>query len=176
MERGSLRFAMTMLTIRELFSVVFLIFTLYNALSDILLVRGIVCGYRTRFELFTLQESNTRRPEDGESRSLLLSLSPTNPLQDNVLMSPMGVPLLADFGISKLDPSSSSSPAFLSSGSGRGSIRWLAYEIFDCSFDDTNPTELERPLHNEKTDVWAFGMTLLVSSRINILHLLLIIS
>jgi len=72
---------------------------------------------------------------------------------DNVLLSPTGVPLLTDFGISKVDPSSSSSPAFSSSGSDRGSLRWKAYEFFDYNQTSTSP--------NEKTDVWAFGMTLL---------------
>lgn len=81
---------------------------------------------------------------------------------DNVLVSPTGVPLLADFGISKLDPTSSSSPAFLSSGSGRGSYRWLAYEFVKfCDDEDEDANSTERPRHDEKTDVWAYGMTML---------------
>ncbi|KLO07661.1 kinase-like protein [Schizopora paradoxa] len=78
---------------------------------------------------------------------------------DNVLVSPTGEPLLADFGISKLEASSSSSPAGLSTESVRGSTRWLAYEFFEIRDDDNDA--FGRSSHNEKTDVWAFGMTIL---------------
>ncbi len=71
-------------------------------------------------------------------------------------MSDMGTPLLTDFGISRLE---SSSTTGYNTESVRGSTRWLAYEFFEISDNDDDPP----PGHNEKTDVWSYGMTLLVS-------------
>ncbi len=77
-------------------------------------------------------------------------------MKDNVLVSDMGIPLLTDFGISRLE---SSSTTGYNTESVRGSTRWLAYEFFEISDNDDDPP----PGHNEKTDVWSYGMTLLVS-------------
>lgn len=70
-------------------------------------------------------------------------------------MSSSGVPLLTDFGISRLE---SSSGTGYNTDSVRGSTRWLAYEFFQISDNDDDPP----PGHNKKTDVWSYGMTLLV--------------
>jgi len=73
---------------------------------------------------------------------------------DNVLVSSTGTPLLTDFGISKLQ---SSSTTGYNTETIRGSTRWLACEFFEISDNDDEPP----PTHNEKTDVWSFGMTIL---------------
>jgi len=69
---------------------------------------------------------------------------------DNVLVSPDGVPLLTDFGISTMKESSESKD-FYSKGSSQGSTRWLAHDLL-------KPEQFH---HTEKSDMWAFGMTVL---------------
>ncbi len=76
--------------------------------------------------------------------------------QDNVLVSPDGVPLLTDFGISTMKESSESKD-FYSKGSSQGSTRWLAHDLL-------KPEQFH---HTEKSDMWAFGMTVLVRLRCN---------
>ncbi|KLO16698.1 hypothetical protein SCHPADRAFT_822855, partial [Schizopora paradoxa] len=48
---------------------------------------------------------------------------------DNVLLTPSNVPLLADFGLSRMNESFVPKE-FYSTETYRGSIRWLAYEYF----------------------------------------------
>ncbi|KLO07120.1 kinase-like protein [Schizopora paradoxa] len=72
---------------------------------------------------------------------------------DNVLVSLDGTPLLTDFGVSRLE---SSSTTGYNTETVRGSTRWLSFEFFEISDDDLPP-----PTHNEKTDVWSLGMTIL---------------
>jgi len=76
---------------------------------------------------------------------------------DNVLLSPAGTPLLADVGISMLEASFSDREGPIADSVWK-SLRWSACEFFEFSDDDVNSTR--RLIHNEKTDVWAFGMTL----------------
>ena len=64
-------------------------------------------------------------------------------------MSDRGEPLICDFGISSVMSASISFGSVSSEGrQARGSMRWMAVELFDIG----GP-------HSEKTDVWAFGMT-----------------
>ncbi len=77
-----------------------------------------------------------------------------------MLLSPEGTPLLADVGISKLEASSFTMLAGPIAESVWRSLRWLACEFLEFSDDDVNSTR--RLEHNEKTDVWAFGMTIYV--------------
>jgi len=79
---------------------------------------------------------------------------------DNVLVSPSGQPLLADFGLSGMKQSPYSEGLYDTETS-RGSTRWMAYDFYHH-----DQSETLRP--NVKTDVWAFGMTeleLLTSER-----------
>ena len=76
---------------------------------------------------------------------------------DNVLISKSGVPRICDFGISRMLAASQT----LNSSTGghiRGSVRWMAIELFVIS----DPA----PVHTFKTDIWAFGMT--VHVRLNL--------
>lgn len=57
----------------------------------------------------------------------------------------MGMPLLADFGLSLVLSQSQSALATTASGA-RGTVRWMANELFLS------------PKHTTMTDVWAFGM------------------
>ncbi len=76
-------------------------------------------------------------------------------MKDNVLVSDTGTPLLTDFGISRLD---SASTTGFNTDSVKGSTRWMSYEFFIDKDEDAPPR------HNEKTDVWSYGMTVLVSA------------
>ena len=70
---------------------------------------------------------------------------------DNVLISNTGLPLICDFGISRL-LAASQTLDMNASGQLRGSPRWMAIELFSGEGDS-------HPTHTLKTDVWAFGMT-----------------
>lgn len=70
--------------------------------------------------------------------------------QDNVLLSPSLRPILAGFGVSRrITEGESESTTAIYSG---GTVRWKAPELLESGEKE-----------NEKTDVWAFGMILLVS-------------
>ncbi|KLO11712.1 kinase-like protein [Schizopora paradoxa] len=69
----------------------------------------------------------------------------------NVLISQSDEPLLADFGLS-LTLMQYSTAMSESGSSGKGTIRWMARELFDGASSK----------HNEETDVWAFGMVIYV--------------
>ncbi|KLO16717.1 kinase-like protein [Schizopora paradoxa] len=68
-------------------------------------------------------------------------------------LSPSGVPLLSDFGVSRVKESFVSK-GYYSTATPRASMRWLASEYF-------NHPDAEEFHFTTKTDVWAFGMTLL---------------
>jgi len=78
----------------------------------------------------------------------------------NVLLSPEGTPLLADVGISKLEASLFTTLAGPIAESVWRSLRWLACEFFEFDDNDDDVNSTRRLEHNEKTDVWAFGMTI----------------
>jgi hypothetical protein len=84
-------------------------------------------------------------------------------LQDNVLISSTGVPMLSDFGVSRVIAASN-----ITTGTSAGcSTRWMAYELFPPldEVPQLDGTSYRRPVTaNEKTDVWAFGMTVYVSN------------
>ncbi len=78
----------------------------------------------------------------------LLALSRS--LQQNVLISPKGAPLLADFGLSVV-LSQSKSVFGTTASVTRGTVRWMAKELFLSSNGEV-------PKHTTMTDIWAFGM------------------
>ncbi|TDL17329.1 kinase-like protein [Rickenella mellea] len=72
----------------------------------------------------------------------------------NVVVSPQGVPLLMDFGLSRLLVISSVIKTTKEMG---GTLRWMARECFTGSDDDTLE---ERPtIATKETDIWALGVT-----------------
>jgi serine/threonine protein kinase len=73
-------------------------------------------------------------------------------------MSSTGVPMLSDFGVSRVIDASH---VTTDTTSVRCSTRWMAYELFP-QLDGTSYRKPVTP--NERTDVWAFGMTVYVSS------------
>ncbi|TDL15429.1 kinase-like protein [Rickenella mellea] len=84
---------------------------------------------------------------------------------DNVLISPSGDPLLADFGISRTLIVTHTVTTLREL---MGSVRWMAYEllapqesdpqkIIDTTFENTI-TETKPAVPSIETDVWAFGM------------------
>lgn len=73
---------------------------------------------------------------------------------DNVLISKTGEPRICDFGISRVLVASQTL-ASSTDGSLRGSVRWMAIELFMIN----GPP----PVHTTYTDIWAFGMTVHVS-------------
>lgn len=64
-------------------------------------------------------------------------------------MSDEGVPRFTDFGLSRVHHDDL---ALTTTSEAAGSLRWMAPELF-------NDVKV-----NEASDVWAFGMTILVSS------------
>ncbi|KLO19000.1 kinase-like protein [Schizopora paradoxa] len=70
---------------------------------------------------------------------------------DNILMSDSFSPLLADFGISRLMTSSSSTS---STTGAKGSARWMAFELLSPRMNGASGK------HTKESDVWAYGMVI----------------
>lgn len=68
--------------------------------------------------------------------------------QDNVVLSRDNVPMLMDFGISHIVEGTETA-----THADKGSIRWLAPELLSP----------EVAYHTKESDIWALGMTYLVS-------------
>jgi serine/threonine protein kinase len=73
-------------------------------------------------------------------------------------MSRTGVPMLSDFGVSRVMVASQ---VVTESTSFKGSTRWMAPELFLPSDETLGRITVTA---NKKTDVWAFGMTIYVGS------------
>lgn len=83
------------------------------------------------------------------------------PFQENILVSPEGSPLIAGFGLSV--SSRSASLAASPSHGMKGNLRWMAKELVEFS-------RSEHQDHTTQTDMWAFGMVILVSVYIVRFH------
>jgi serine/threonine protein kinase len=70
-------------------------------------------------------------------------------------MSSSGVPLLTDFGVSRVIAASN---VTTDTTSFKGSTRWMAPELLKPAALNHEPVKAD-----EKTDAWAFGMTIYVS-------------
>ncbi|TDL16901.1 kinase-like protein [Rickenella mellea] len=68
----------------------------------------------------------------------------------NILVSPKGVPMLMDFGHSRL---TDMSRKILTTREMAGTVRWMAVELFGVE-DNGTP-----PFATKASDVWSFGMT-----------------
>jgi len=71
----------------------------------------------------------------------------------NILISPSGTPLLADFGLS-FAFSQSQYTTETTSASTKGTVRWMAIELLPS----TSGNAPKPSRHDEKTDIWSFGM------------------
>ena len=78
--------------------------------------------------------------------------------QDNILISHDGLPVLSDFGISRL---LINSVTITGTTSIKGNTRWMAPELLLPE----EGVELEHSCHTKATDVWAFGMVVYVRSE-----------
>lgn len=80
--------------------------------------------------------------------------------QDNVVISSTHIPLIMDFGISHL--LSSTQTIDTATAADKGTVRWQSRELL---FGPDGPSsDASDPLHHTKeSDIWAFGMTCLVS-------------
>jgi serine/threonine protein kinase len=67
--------------------------------------------------------------------------------------------MLSDFGVSSVF---AASQVNADTTSFKGSVRWMAIEFYE-QIHGTSPGTMVKA--NEKTDVWAFGMTVYVSTR-----------
>ena len=85
-------------------------------------------------------------------------------VQDNVLMSSEGQPLICDFGLSRVVPESVSLSN--STNNMRGSTRWMAAEFF--IYDGKGRQFMTN--HTKESDVWGFGATVYVSLPFYILY------
>lgn len=72
--------------------------------------------------------------------------------QDNVLVSPFGEPLLADFGLLHLLTFSDTFTK--TTGGVKSTVRWTAVELFGL--------DSELQVFTKEADVWAFGMLIYV--------------
>ena len=72
-----------------------------------------------------------------------------------MLISDSGSPLLADFGISRVLSETATIFQGTTSGSTRGTARYIAREIL-------SPSDPRSPIYTKEADVWAFGMTIYV--------------
>ena len=76
-------------------------------------------------------------------------------------MNPDGVPLLTDFGISRIVENNVTVTGTSSLG---GNTRWMSIELFDTSIlEDSNRNH---GLHTKRSDVWAYGMVVYVSDNL----------
>ena len=71
-------------------------------------------------------------------------------------MDSLGKPLITDFGCSRMLSYSQTIMKTTTTDRVRGSLRWMAYELVS--------DEEEELKHTKASDVWAYGMTLYVSS------------
>ncbi|THH03006.1 hypothetical protein EW145_g6610 [Phellinidium pouzarii] len=69
----------------------------------------------------------------------------------NVVVSPKGVPMLIDFGISHL--SQATSTVDMPTSAKKGSFRWMSPELLSPQDDEIDE------IHTKESDIWAFGMT-----------------
>lgn len=76
-------------------------------------------------------------------------------MKENILVDKSGCPLISDFGISRIVNASQSYGVTTQSSGTKGTIRWMAIELFDLLANTQN--------HTVESDVWAFGMTIYVS-------------
>ena len=72
----------------------------------------------------------------------------------NILITPDERACIAGFGLSRFTDVGSDEPVFSTSFT-KGPMRWMAPELFDIETDAH---------HTKESDVWAFGMTIYVSS------------
>ena len=72
-------------------------------------------------------------------------------------MTSQGVPVLSDFGISRVI---AGSQTITGTSSLRGCVTWMASELLNPSAYSHGPSH---QLHTKSSDVWAFGMILYVS-------------
>lgn len=83
------------------------------------------------------------------------------------MMSKTDTPLIMDFGISHLLQSTATVETATTST--KGSIRWMAIELFKGPGQDVDETEEnDGTVHTTQSDVWAFGMTIYVRSFLHI--------
>ncbi|KAI5115271.1 hypothetical protein M0805_001505 [Coniferiporia weirii] len=75
--------------------------------------------------------------------------------QHNILISSSGEPRICDFGISRMFITSGSFTLSQTTGNVEGTVRYMSIELL-------TPTNQQSDPYSEASDVWAFGMTLLV--------------
>ena len=73
-------------------------------------------------------------------------------------MSPEGNPKLMDFGISHMMSTAIQYTETATTGD-KGSVQWMAPELL-------NPEDTHNHIHTSASDIWAFGMVVLVSSAL----------
>lgn len=73
-------------------------------------------------------------------------------------MSSIGEPMITDFGLSQMISATQSIMASTNhDGNVKGTVRWMAVELFDIEEGDAG--------HTKASDMWAFGMTIYVRTE-----------
>ncbi|KAI5120410.1 hypothetical protein M0805_006911 [Coniferiporia weirii] len=75
---------------------------------------------------------------------------------ENILISPLGEPRICDFGISRMLSMSKDSEGSSTAGGLKGTVRFTSIELLNTGSDQ------ELNVHSKASDIWAFGMTVLV--------------
>ncbi|KAH8110507.1 kinase-like domain-containing protein, partial [Phellopilus nigrolimitatus] len=81
---------------------------------------------------------------------------------DNVLISHKEVPLICDFGISKILAATQTLGGVCSQNdTPKGTVRWMAIELVRpyVNLNNDQASEQKAPEHTKESDVWSFGMT-----------------
>ena len=91
--------------------------------------------------------------------TLQFKLTISSLYEANILVSPSGTPLLTDFGLSQVihDAVSPQPPESLA-----GSMRWMAIELIEANAEGADASFAH--WQTKASDIWAFGMTVCVST------------
>ena len=76
--------------------------------------------------------------------------------KDNILISDAGEPLLCDFGVARMVEATASLAIGNSTSTLCGTARFMARELLDPPDTGSSP-------YTRESDMWAFGMTVVVS-------------
>ena len=115
-----------------------------------------VSGDFTRRKISARQPHHTFWYQSCSSSNVSFSIDTETKNQENILINQSKMPLICDFGVSRMLNSSLTSRG--TTGLGRGTTRWMAPELLSYI---PSPGS-DSVSHTRETDIWALGMTFYV--------------